>query len=118
MVRIPLRTLALATLAGLTLVPAPAAAVTLLADCAELTKPGETYVVTADITAAVDACFRVQADRITLDLGIAPLAEGVESQADHEVCRAMGFLLGQGFYYGKPGQAQMFHAATPGVQKG
>ena len=56
--------------------------------------------------------------RITLDLGIAPLAEGVESQADHEVCRAMGFLLGQGFYYGKPGQAQTFHHATPGTPKG
>ena len=69
MVTASLRTLALAAVAGLTLVPASAAAVTLLGDCAELTKAGETYVVTANITAAVDACFRVQADRITLDLG-------------------------------------------------
>lgn len=55
--------------------------------------------------------------RITLDLGVAPLAEGVESLADHEVCCAMGFRLGQGFYYGRPGQAQIFQPITPGTQK-
>jgi EAL domain-containing protein (putative c-di-GMP-specific phosphodiesterase class I) len=36
------------------------------------------------------------------DLGIAPLAEGVELAADHEICRQIGFQFGQGFYYGYP----------------
>jgi EAL domain-containing protein (putative c-di-GMP-specific phosphodiesterase class I) len=36
------------------------------------------------------------------DLGVAPLAEGIESVDDHEVCRQMGFALAQGFYYGHP----------------
>jgi hypothetical protein len=49
--------------------PAPAAAVTPVAACADLTKAGETYVLTADISSGPDlACFRVLADRITLDL--------------------------------------------------
>jgi len=55
--------------------------------------------------------------RITLDLGVIPLAEGVESLPDHEVCRAMGFRLGQGFYYGKPGQAQTFQPIMGDTQK-
>ena len=36
------------------------------------------------------------------DLGIAPLAEGVELAADHEICRQIGVQFGQGFYYGYP----------------
>jgi EAL domain-containing protein (putative c-di-GMP-specific phosphodiesterase class I) len=36
------------------------------------------------------------------DLGVAPLAEGVELAADHEICRQIGFQFGQGFYYGYP----------------
>ncbi len=36
------------------------------------------------------------------DLGIAPLAEGIELAGDHEICRQMGFTFGQGFYYGYP----------------
>jgi EAL domain-containing protein (putative c-di-GMP-specific phosphodiesterase class I) len=40
--------------------------------------------------------------KMVRDLGIAPLAEGIELAADHEVCRQMGFDLGQGFYYGYP----------------
>jgi parallel beta-helix repeat protein len=49
--------------------PALAAAVTPVAACADLTKAGETYVLTADISASpAPECFRVLADRITLDL--------------------------------------------------
>ena len=69
MVKLSLRGLALAAIAAFTLVPAPAAAVTPLTDCADLTKAGETYVVTADITTTENVCFRVLADRITIDLG-------------------------------------------------
>jgi hypothetical protein len=59
---------AVAAIAAFALGPAPAAAVTPLADCADLTKAGETYVLTADITTSLSACFMVLADRITIDL--------------------------------------------------
>jgi EAL domain-containing protein (putative c-di-GMP-specific phosphodiesterase class I) len=36
------------------------------------------------------------------DLGITTLAEGIETQGDHEACREMGFTLAQGFLYGYP----------------
>lgn len=36
------------------------------------------------------------------NLGIAPLAEGVETVGEDETCRQMGFDLGQGFLYGRP----------------
>jgi EAL domain-containing protein (putative c-di-GMP-specific phosphodiesterase class I) len=36
------------------------------------------------------------------DLGIAPLAEGIELAGDHEICQQLGFKFGQGFYYGYP----------------
>jgi EAL domain-containing protein (putative c-di-GMP-specific phosphodiesterase class I) len=40
--------------------------------------------------------------RMVHELGITPLAEGIEEVSDHEVCRQMGFTLAQGFYYGHP----------------
>jgi EAL domain-containing protein (putative c-di-GMP-specific phosphodiesterase class I) len=40
--------------------------------------------------------------RISLELGAVPLAEGVETEGEHEVCLQMGFQLGQGFLYGRP----------------
>ncbi|HTN77838.1 MAG TPA: EAL domain-containing protein [Pirellulaceae bacterium] len=55
--------------------------------------------------------------RITLDLGVTPLAEGVESRLDHEACLQLGFTLGQGFYYGKPGQARSFHGNPNDTEK-
>ncbi|HEX3598763.1 MAG TPA: EAL domain-containing protein [Lacipirellulaceae bacterium] len=36
------------------------------------------------------------------DLGITPLAEGIELEGDHEICRQMGFKCAQGFLYGYP----------------
>jgi EAL domain-containing protein (putative c-di-GMP-specific phosphodiesterase class I) len=36
------------------------------------------------------------------DLGIAALAEGVETSEEHEICRQMGFQFAQGFYFGHP----------------
>ncbi len=67
MLRASLRTLAVAAVAAFTLGPAPAAAVTPVSACQPLDKAGETYVLTADITADGD-CFVIDADRITLDL--------------------------------------------------
>jgi EAL domain-containing protein (putative c-di-GMP-specific phosphodiesterase class I) len=36
------------------------------------------------------------------DLGITPLAEGIETEGDHEICRDIGFTCAQGFLYGYP----------------
>ena len=36
------------------------------------------------------------------DLNIIALAEGVETEAQHQFCEATGFRLGQGFLYGRP----------------
>lgn len=40
--------------------------------------------------------------QMALDLGIAPLAEGIELEGDHEICRQVGFKYAQGFLYGYP----------------
>jgi EAL domain-containing protein (putative c-di-GMP-specific phosphodiesterase class I) len=40
--------------------------------------------------------------KIVHELGISPLAEGIELPGDHEICRQMGFQYGQGFLYGYP----------------
>ena len=41
---------------------------------------------------------------IALDLGVVPLAEGIETEGEHAVCCELGFELGQGFLYGRPVQ--------------
>ncbi|MDB5799165.1 MAG: diguanylate phosphodiesterase [Rhodocyclales bacterium] len=46
--------------------------------------------------------------RLILDLGSIPLAEGVETEAEAEVCRDMGFLLLQGYLTGKPTPVEGF----------
>ncbi len=40
--------------------------------------------------------------RASHDLGILALAEGIECEEEFEVCRQLGFDLGQGFYFGRP----------------
>ncbi len=40
--------------------------------------------------------------RMCSELGIAPLAEGIETKEDADTCHQLGFQLGQGFFYGKP----------------
>ncbi len=39
---------------------------------------------------------------MTLELDIVPLAEGVETEEQHAFCRDIGFLIGQGYLYGRP----------------
>lgn len=39
---------------------------------------------------------------MAVDLGIEPIAEGVETELDAETCAAMGFRLAQGYLYGQP----------------
>lgn len=53
--------------------------------------------------------------QIVRDLGIASLAEGIETAAEHETCRQMGFEFAQGFYYGKPALASSFAVAADSV---
>jgi EAL domain-containing protein (putative c-di-GMP-specific phosphodiesterase class I) len=36
------------------------------------------------------------------ELGIFALAEGVETQEEHQVCQQMGFQFAQGFFFGRP----------------
>lgn len=43
------------------------------------------------------------------DMGIVPLAEGVETEPEHEVITEMGFTAAQGYLYGRPQSAD--HAA-------
>ena len=40
--------------------------------------------------------------QLAKDLNSTPLAEGVETEAEHETCRQIGFVLGQGYLYGRP----------------
>jgi EAL domain-containing protein (putative c-di-GMP-specific phosphodiesterase class I) len=46
--------------------------------------------------------------RIAADLGILSLAEGIETAAEHDTCRRLGFVYGQGFRYGVPATASTF----------
>ena len=57
-----------------------------------------------DIHLASDRKRRVVGDlvRLVRDLGSLALAEGVESEAEAEVCRALGFQLIQGYLPGRP----------------
>ncbi|MDA7978482.1 MAG: EAL domain-containing protein [Pirellulales bacterium] len=43
--------------------------------------------------------------RMVTDLGVIPLAEGVETQSVAEICQQVGFLYAQGFLFGKPAPA-------------
>lgn len=40
--------------------------------------------------------------RLVLDLGSVPLAEGIDAEADAQICRDMGFQLLQGYLTGRP----------------
>ena len=40
--------------------------------------------------------------RMTQDLGIKTVAEGIENEADMAACRALGFDVAQGYFLGRP----------------
>ena len=44
--------------------------------------------------------------RSAKDMGIQPLAEGIETEAEHDVLVQMGFTTAQGFLYGRPHSAR------------
>jgi EAL domain-containing protein (putative c-di-GMP-specific phosphodiesterase class I) len=56
------------------------------------------------IADAPDSKQRVVRSLVTVarDLGVRPIAEGIENQADARVCAELGFDLAQGFHFGRP----------------
>lgn len=40
--------------------------------------------------------------KMTNELGTTPLAEGIETEGEARVCRELGFVLAQGYYFGRP----------------
>jgi EAL domain-containing protein (putative c-di-GMP-specific phosphodiesterase class I) len=43
--------------------------------------------------------------KVTRDLNVTSVAEGIETPAEAEACQRVGFDLGQGFHYGRPAPA-------------
>ena len=43
--------------------------------------------------------------RIVEDLNVVPLAEGIETQEEADICRELGFKLAQGYLFGRPAPA-------------
>jgi EAL domain-containing protein (putative c-di-GMP-specific phosphodiesterase class I) len=48
---------------------------------------------------------------VARELGVITLAEGVETAAEAEACRSLGFELGQGFWLGRPGPIETHRIA-------
>ena len=46
--------------------------------------------------------------RMVIDLGVNPLAEGIETPEEADVCRSMGFMTAQGFNFGRPAPLRQF----------
>ncbi|MBX3421282.1 MAG: EAL domain-containing protein [Pirellulaceae bacterium] len=46
--------------------------------------------------------------QIVLDLGVNPLAEGIETPAEADVCRNLGFQTAQGYHFGRPAPCQNY----------
>lgn len=46
--------------------------------------------------------------QVVLDLGVVPLAEGVETEEEAATCQEIGFQLAQGYYFGRPAPPSKF----------
>lgn len=46
--------------------------------------------------------------KMVRELGIAPLAEGIETESEAATCRELGFSLAQGFYFGAPAPIRQY----------
>jgi hypothetical protein len=46
--------------------------------------------------------------QVVNDLGVIPLAEGIETEKEAIVCREVGFVLAQGYYFGRPAPPSKF----------
>ncbi len=45
---------------------------------------------------------------MVIDLGVNPLAEGIETAGEADVCRDLGFLTAQGFHFGRPAPVRQY----------
>ncbi len=45
---------------------------------------------------------------MVIDLGINPLAEGIETIGEAEACRDLGFMTAQGFHFGRPAPVRQY----------
>jgi EAL domain-containing protein (putative c-di-GMP-specific phosphodiesterase class I) len=63
-----------------------------------------------DIDKASPERFRLLSSlvQIVLDLGVQPLAEGIENENEAEACKSLGFVLAQGYYFGRPAPPSKF----------
>ena len=48
--------------------------------------------------------------RIASDLGTVPLAEGIETEGEKQICTEIGFKLAQGFYFGRPAPSKFYNS--------
>ncbi|MEZ6137955.1 MAG: EAL domain-containing protein [Pirellulaceae bacterium] len=46
--------------------------------------------------------------KMVTELGVNPLAEGIETAEEADVCRSMGFLTAQGFHFGRPAPVRQY----------
>jgi len=46
--------------------------------------------------------------RLTRELGIETIAEGIECEEEHEYCKDVGFDYAQGYYFGKPAGSRIY----------
>jgi EAL domain-containing protein (putative c-di-GMP-specific phosphodiesterase class I) len=46
--------------------------------------------------------------KMVIDLGVNPLAEGVETPEEADVCRSMGFVTAQGYHFGRPAPLRQY----------
>jgi len=53
--------------------------------------------------------------RITRQLDVIPIAEGIETAEEDEICRQLGFEIGQGFFYGRPAPPSSLTSKIPHV---
>ncbi len=67
-----------------------------------------------ELDQAADSRLRVVRGLVSMvrDLGIVPLAEGVETTGEHLTCRDLDFELAQGFYYGRPAPASSLRRSS------
>lgn len=46
--------------------------------------------------------------KMVIDLGVNPLAEGIETAEEADVCRSLGFLTAQGYHFGRPAPVRQY----------
>jgi EAL domain-containing protein (putative c-di-GMP-specific phosphodiesterase class I) len=55
--------------------------------------------------------------QIVLDLGVQPLAEGIENEKEAKVCSELGFTLAQGYHFGRPAPLSKYLSNFPDLEE-